>query len=179
MNSLEMLNVAFISTYPPRKCGIGTFTYDLVCSLKKLYQLDDFNQDHIQIITLNNTVEGYDFSSDVRFVMREQYKNDYQEAAEFLNLSSIELVNLQHEYGIFGGNDGNHILSLLELLEKPVITTLHTVLENPSPGQKETLMDIIDHSAFVVVLAKKASEILRKNYKVSEKKTSYDSAWYS
>ena len=170
MKNTNTLSAAFIATYPPRKCGIGTFTHDLVQSIKHLSDIGAIREDHLQVIALNNSPEGYDFPQEVNFVIRDQYKADYREAAEFLNLSAVDVVNLQHEYGIFGGNDGDHIIHLLNHLEKPVVTTLHTVLDNPSPGQKEILKAIISLSTTVVVLANKAVEILRKVYNTPEKK---------
>lgn len=170
MKNSETLSAAFISTYPPRKCGIGTFSSDLVRSLKKIYIRDSDKGDHFQVVALNNISHGYDFPPEVHFTIREQYRGDYREAAEFLNLSTLDVVNLQHEYGIFGGDDGSHIVYLLQHLKKPVITTLHTVLDNPSPGQKETLKAITSLSTRIVVLAEKAIELLRTVYGVSEKK---------
>jgi len=170
MKNTNTLSAAFIATYPPRKCGIGTFTHDLVQSLKHLSEIGAVREDHLQVIALNNIPEGYDFSSDVNFIIRDQYKGDYREAAEFLNLSGVDVINLQHEYGIFGGEDGNHIIHLLNHLKKPVVTTLHTVLDKPSPGQKTTLQAIASFSTLIVVLAHKAVEILKQVYGIPEKK---------
>ena len=169
MKNVNTLSAAFIATYPPRKCGIGTFTFDLVQSLNHLSEIGAVREDHLQIIAMNNIPEGYAFPPEANFVIREQYKSDYQEAAEFLNLSAVDVVSLQHEYGIFGGNDGNHIVHLLHHLKKPVVTTLHTVLDDPTPGQKETLRAIVSLSTTVVVLANKAVDILKKVYGIPEK----------
>ncbi|MFH1942393.1 MAG: glycosyltransferase family 4 protein, partial [bacterium] len=169
MKNVNTLSAAFIATYPPRKCGIGTFTFDLVQSLNHLSEIGAVREDHLQIIAMNNIPEGYAFPPEANFVIREQYKSDYQEAAEFLNLSAVDVVSLQHEYGIFGGNDGNHIVHLLHHLKKPVVTTLHTVLDDPTPGQRETLRAIVSLSTTVVVLANKAVDILKKVYGIPEK----------
>ncbi len=168
MVKINTLSAAFISTYPPRKCGIGTYTSDLVHNLKHLSGMNIEQENHLQIIAMNDITEGYDYPEEVNFVIRDQHKSDYREAAEFLNLSPVDVVNLQHEYGIFGGNDGNHILYLLGKLEKPVVTTLHTVLNEPSEGQKETLKAIVNHSNIVIVLAEKAIEILKRVYKIPD-----------
>ena len=170
MKNTNTLSAAFIATYLPRKCGIGTFTYDLVQSMIHLSEMGAVREDHLQVIALNDIAEGYDFPLEVNFVIRDQYKADYREAAEFLNLSAVDVVNLQHEYGIFGGDDGNHIIHLLNHLEKPVVTTLHTVSDEPSPGQKETLQAIISLATMVVVLTTKAREILKQVFGIPEKR---------
>lgn len=169
MKKINTLSAAFISTYPPRKCGIGTYTNDLIQSLEHLSETGTNRENHFQVIAMNDIPEGYDYPAEVNFVIRDQYKSDYREAAEFLNLSPVDVVSLQHEYGIFGGNDGNHILYLLDKLEKPVVTTLHTVLNEPSESQKETLQEIVTRSNIVIVLAEKAIEILTRVYQISKK----------
>ncbi len=170
MRNVNTLSCAFISTYPPRECGIGTFTYDLVQNLKKLSEFGVLSEDHLQVIAINNVPEGYDFPMEVNFIIREQYKSDYREAAEFLNQSAVDVVNLQHEYGIFGGDDGSHIVYLLSNLKKPIVTTLHTVLDKPTPGQKKNLEAIVSLSTLVVVLTDKAIEILTQVYGFSKEK---------
>lgn len=167
------IGVAFVATYPPRQCGIGTFTQDLVKSLSHF--LNENHQpggdENLQVIAMNNRpLEGYHFPPEVYFEIREQYKGDYQRAASFINLSAADVVSLQHEFGIYGGQDGSHIIHLLNSLKKPVITTLHTVLQEPSATQERTLKEIINLSTQVVVLADKAVEILKTVYKVPEEK---------
>ena len=168
--SIPTMSVAFIATYPPRKCGIATFTHDVVQSLTHLYEEGAVREDNLQVVALNDLPEGYDYPSEVNFEIRAQHKDDYQRAAEFLNLSSVDAISLQHEYGIFGGPDGVHVVHMLTNLKKPVVTTLHTVLQEPSPMQKETLKAIISLSTLVVVLANKGVEILKKVYDVPEGK---------
>ncbi|MFO7891712.1 MAG: glycosyltransferase family 4 protein [bacterium] len=170
MKNVSTLHCAFIATYPPRECGIGTFTNDLVQNLKQLSEVGILNKDYLQVIAVNNVSEGYDYPQEVNLTIREQYRSDYREAAEFLNQSAVDVVNLQHEYGIFGGDDGSHIVYLLNNLKKPVVTTLHTVLDNPSPGQKKVLEAIFSLSTLVVVLAEKAVRILTRVYGFSKEK---------
>ena len=158
----EKLSAAFIATYPPRKCGIGTFTNDLVENLANLSVEDKLSDKRLQVVTLKDGSAIYNFPPEVSFEIRDHYREDYLEAAEFLNLSAVDVVSLQHEYGIFGGNDGNHIIHLLHHLNKPVVTTLHTVLDKPSPGQRETLDTILALSTYIVVLTKKASKLLQE-----------------
>jgi len=169
-SNLRNLNIAFIASYSPRKCGIATFTFDLIHGLQELFQEGSVREEDIQVIAMNNISQGYDYPNEVNFEIRDKHLGDYREAAAFLNLSSIDAVSLQHEFGIFGGTDGNHIVCLLNNLRKPLITTLHTVLENPSPGQEETLNAIISKSTLIVVLASKAVDILKKVYKAPEDK---------
>ncbi len=170
MKNTCTLNAAFIATYPPRKCGIGTFTYDLAHSIEKLNGLEQETKKKFQIIAMHDLKEKYAFPPEVHFVIRDRVKADYRECAEYLNLTNVDVICLQHEYGIFGGDDGNHILYLLQHLRKPVISTFHTVLEKPSESQKATLKKIADYSVRIVVLAEKASELLSEIYRISEEK---------
>ena len=99
---LRSPRVAFIGTYVPRQCGIGTFTYDLVNSLSKLYDENPVGERYLQVVGLNDIRSIYQYPPEVRFVIREREKEDYRAAADFLNLSPCEVVSLQHEFGIFG-----------------------------------------------------------------------------
>ena len=170
MNPVNTLSAAFIASYPPRKCGIGTFTNDLVQSLRQVTAEQRPREDHLQVVAMNNLPQGYKFPPEVHFVIQEKSRSDYREAADFLNLSTVDVVNLQHEYGIFGGPDGNHILHLLKHVKKPVVTTLHTVLEHPTPGQKKTMEALLEQSTLVVVLAEKAVELLKRVHQYPEKR---------
>jgi len=164
------LSAAFVGTYPPRKCGIGTFTYDLVQHLKQLHKEDTLRGESFHVVALNNIPQGYNYPSEVDFEIREQHKSDYRQAAEFINLSPVDAISLQHEFGIFGGKDGSNIIHLLNNLKKPVVTTLRTALANPSPSQKEISKIVTSLSTLVVVLANKAIEILRLVYEVPHEK---------
>ncbi|MCF7809576.1 glycosyltransferase family 4 protein [bacterium] len=161
---------AFISTYPPRKCGIATFTHDLLTNLMSQGGEDVPREKHFHVVAMKDNSKTYDFPPEVSFEIRDHYPEDYLEAAEFINLSAIDIVSLQHEYGIFGGNDGNHILHLLSDLKKPVVTTLHTVLDKPSQGQKETLDAILSLSTYVVVITQKASKLLKQVHGIPSSK---------
>lgn len=165
------LKIAFVSTYLPRQCGIATFTNDLLNSMKLVYGSDN-NEDHegLQVIALNNIPRGYTYNQDVTFTIRDQYREDYRRAADFINLSPVDLVSIQHEFGIFGGEDGNYLINLLGALKKPVVTTLHTVLQEPTPGQRKTLSRICNQSTLVVVQARKAIQLLTDIYGVPEDK---------
>ncbi len=94
-------------------------------------------------VAMNDIKDGYFYPQKVRFEIDEKDISSYQRAAEFLNINNIDVVCLQHEYGIFGGKAGNYILTLLKKLHMPVVTTLHTILEKPDPTQKKVLEEII------------------------------------
>ena len=166
----NLVRVSFVSTYPPRRCGIGTFTCDLASALAQKYGEPLGTSDSLQIVALNNTPHGYNYDSEVRFEIRAHHNEDYRNAADYLNLSPVDVVNVQHEFGIFGGEDGAFILSLLANLKKPAVTTVHTVLNQPTPSQLETLQSVCSYSSIVVVLSKRAAEFLVNIYKVPEEK---------
>jgi len=166
----KKIPVSFLATYPPRRCGIGTYTRDLALASAKLQGEKLGENSLFQVVALNDRLEGYPYGDEVIFEINVQNRSDYQKAADFLNLSFSQAVCIQHEFGIFGGQDGEHIISLLERLKKPVVTNLHTVLENPSPHQKEILKEICSYSTMVVVLADKAINMLTHIYGVDKDK---------
>ena len=126
----ERINsVAVIGNYSPRQCGIATFTTDLVEALST--EAPGIN---CWAVAMNDTAEGYAYPEKVRFEINQNRLNDYSVASEYLNISQVDIVCVQHEYGIFGGPVGSHLLKLLGDLRMPVVTTLHTVLRDPGPG---------------------------------------------
>lgn len=167
-NLFEPLKVAFVATYPPRRCGIATYTADLTDNFRKIYRESNpaVEQNFFEVIALNNTPEGYPYGSEVSFHIRDQHRGDYQRAADFINVSPIDVVCLQHEFGIFGGEDGSYIIHLLRALKKPVVTTFHTILAEPTPGQKKTMGRICELSTLVVVQAEMAVRLLKEVYAV-------------
>jgi len=171
------LHVSFIGTYPPRQCGIATFTYDLASMVAQIQGEEIGHGDRVQIVAMNNVPQGYPYGEEVRFEIQAQKRMDYRKAADFLNYSNIDVVSLQHEFGIFGGEReegehplGEYILSLLSNLKKPVVTTLHTVLQEPSPGQREVLQAVCGHSTLVVAQSQKAVALLEDVYGVPKDK---------
>ena len=164
------IRVSFVATYPPRQCGIATFTSDLANALAQQYGEGLGTSDMLEVVALERPFGRFDYGREVRFVIREQHQKDYREAADHLNLSQTGVVNIQHEFGIFGGEDGSFILHLLENLTKPVVTTLHTVLHEPSPNQARVLKSICARSSLVVVLSQKAVEFLTNIYEIPEEK---------
>src|SRR5271165_3488854 len=163
MRPLQRL--AFIGNYLPRLCGIATFTHDLNNAVATARpDLDTC------VVAMNDPGQDYDYPPITRFRIREDNVDDYVRAAEFLNAADVDVVSLQHEYGIFGGAAGGHVIELLSRLAIPVVTTLHTVLAKPTPEQRRVLDRIIDVSAKVVVMSDKARELLRSVHGVPNHK---------
>ncbi|MBU1913741.1 MAG: glycosyltransferase family 4 protein [Candidatus Thermoplasmatota archaeon] len=163
------LQVAFVSTYVPRKCGIATFTHDLASAVSHHMKASLGEGDKIKIVALNDQIR-YHYPDEVIFEIRDQHIIDYHEAANFLNMSPVDVVCLQHEFGIFGGEAGSNVLTMLEHLKKPVITTFHTVIQKPSQIQLETVQNIARSSSLLVVPAKKGIELLQDIYGISPEK---------
>lgn len=122
------------------------------------------------VIAITNEADSLDYPEEVVFEIRQNRIDDYRLAAEYINFSGVDLVCVQHEFGIFGGNFGRYVTELLLNLQKPVVTTLHTVLQEPAPGLRETLLRIADASEYLVVLSKKAISILKEVYGIPESK---------
>jgi glycosyltransferase involved in cell wall biosynthesis len=157
--------IAFIGNYLPRHCGIATFTTDLCETFAAMKPSIQFFA-----IPVTDNEEHYDYPERVRLEIIEQDINSYKAAADFLNFNNIDIVCLQHEYGIFGGEAGSYILTLLRQLKMPIISTLHTVLENPSKSQKRVMDELIELSDYVVVMTNKAISILKAANNIQESK---------
>ncbi|MBU1727312.1 MAG: glycosyltransferase family 4 protein [Candidatus Omnitrophica bacterium] len=157
--------VAFIGNYLPRRCGIATFTTDLCESFAAI-------NPSVQLfaIPVTDIKEGYDYPERVRFEIKEQDITSYKAAADFLNFNNMDVVCLQHEFGIFGGDAGSYILTLLRQLKMPIITTLHTVLQQPSARQKRVMDELLELSDYVVVMTQKAIDILQSVHKIHASK---------
>jgi glycosyltransferase involved in cell wall biosynthesis len=153
--------VAFIGNHLPRRCGIATFTHDLHRAVSTSHQ--DLET---CVVAMTNPGCTYDYPPAVRFQVREEMIDDYAQGAEFLNNASFDVVSLQHEYGIFGGEAGGNIIDLLSRLEMPVVTTLHTVLADATPSQHDVMRRIIDTSAKIVIMSETARELLRSVHDV-------------
>ncbi|MBN1849514.1 MAG: hypothetical protein JW932_13110, partial [Deltaproteobacteria bacterium] len=121
-------------------------------------------------MVMNDTPEGYPYPQRVRFELDYKKISDYRLAADFLNMNQVDVVCLQHEFGIFGGQNGRHILEFINNLRMPVATTLHTVLREPDPGQKKTLEEIGRIGGRLIVMSKKAEAILKETYSIPEEK---------
>src|SRR5216683_1896090 len=151
----EIRKLAFIGDYLPRKCGIATFTADLYASVAS-----QFKDTRCFVVPVNDTEEGYDYPAEVRFEIQEQDLSSYHRAADFLNITNVGAVSLQHEFGIFGGKSGSHIVPLLRALKMPVVTTLHSILRQPNPDQRRVMEQIVAHSTRVVVMSQRGRELL-------------------
>ena len=153
--------LAIIGNYLPRRCGIATFTTHL-CEAIVAHE----GEGACFAIPVNDRPGGYAYPGRVRFELTERDLTSYQRAADFLNISNVDVVCLQHEYGIFGGPAGSHILALLRDLRMPIVTTLHTVLEEPDPGQRQVLEELAVLSDRFVVMSARATEFLTRVYGV-------------
>jgi len=157
--------VAFIGNHLPRRCGIATFTHDLHRAVST-----DRPDLETCVVAMNDSGGTYDYPAAVRFQIQDETIDDYAQAADFLNSAGFDVVCLQHEYGIFGGEAGGHIIELLKRLTMPIVTTLHTVLPAPTPAQRSVMGKIIARSTKIVVMAEKGREFLRSVHDVSPQK---------
>ena len=159
-------HIAFLGTYVPRECGIATFTKDLIDSIDRLGEFAP-----ARVVSVNEIETIYDYDIRVKQQIRQDFEEDYVQAAKYINSSRINAVNVQHEFGIYGGEWGKYILSFLQNVDKPVITTLHTVEPAFESTARNVLEEILARSKAVVVMAKAAKNIL-KEYNVPNKKIS-------
>src|SRR5579863_1513049 len=142
--------IAFLGDYLPRKCGIATFTSDLLTSVAAA---DPATQ--CFAIPVNDIQGGYEYPDIVRFEIEEQDLASYQRAADFLNINNVEVLSVQHEFGIYGGPAGSHLLALLRELRMPVVTTLHTILLKPNADQRRVMQELIARSARIIVMTER------------------------
>lgn len=164
----KMRRIAMIGNYLPRKCGIATFTTDLSDTIAQ-----NFPDMECHVIPVNETSEGYNYSDRARFEIFENDLASYQHAADFLNINQVDVVCLQHEFGIFGGPAGSHILTLLKTLNMPIVTVLHTVLRNPGVDERNVMEGLVYLSDRFVVMSKMAVEILSSEYGVPKNKIDF------
>jgi glycosyltransferase involved in cell wall biosynthesis len=157
--------VVLIGNHTPRQCGIATFTADLCEALGR-----ELPSGKCTALPVNDIPEGYSYPERVRFELFQDDLSTYAAAADFLNISNVDVVCLQHEYGIFGGRAGSHILSLLRELRMPLVTTLHTVLKEPDEYQRAVLEEIAGLSDRLVVMTNRGAEFLREIYGVHPSK---------
>ena len=154
--------IAFIGNYMPRQCGIATFTTDLCEAFAAAYA-----ETTCIALPVNDTEAGYEYPPRVRFELTEKDIRSYRRAADFLNINNMDLVCLQHEYGIYGGRAGSHILVLLQELRMPIVTTLHTILSDPNSDQLRVLKQVAALSDRLVVMSERGVTFLRDVYGVS------------
>ncbi|HZP04704.1 MAG TPA: glycosyltransferase family 4 protein [Terracidiphilus sp.] len=157
--------IAFVGNYLPRQCGIATFTTDLCTALAI-----EYGSERLFAIPVNDPDSRYEYPERVRLELEQEDPASYERAAEFLNFNGNDLVCVQHEYGIYGGVAGGHILTLLRKLKMPVVTTLHTVLREPDPDQRSVLEEITRLSDRLVVMSEQAAQFLQEVYAVPDNK---------
>jgi len=155
----EIRRIAFLGDYVPRKCGIATFTSDLLTAVAA-----EHPRSQCFTVPVNDIEAGYDYPDVVRFEIEEQDLASYQRAADFLNIGNVDIVCVQHEFGIFGGPAGSHLLALLRELRMPVVTTLHTILSEPNADQRRVMQELIARSTRLVVMAERGRSMLREVY---------------
>ena len=165
MHLPTLRTVAFTGNYPPRKCGIATFTCDLLSAVEAAYP-----QTRCLAVPVNDVAGGYAYPAAVQFEIEEKEPESYRRAARLLNLNAVDAVSLQHEFGIFGGPAGSHVLGMLRELAAPAVTTLHTVLREPNADQFRVMEELIARSSRLVVMTERGRAILDEVYGAPEEK---------
>ena len=165
---IDKPTVMYLSTYPPRECGIATFTYDLVTSIDRLTAISPST-----ILAINDRGGSYDYPANVKLQLQRDSPDSYLETAQKINKSNIKAINLQHEFGLFGGSWGEYLIDFMQELDKPIITTFHTLLENPNSEADRVMKEIIRNSDRLVVLARVGARILEQTYDTLPDKVRY------
>lgn len=165
------MKIAYISTYPPRECGLATFNSNLI----KAIHANFAEQSLIETSTVialhhGDDIESYHYPQEVKFVIRQEVQEDYRLAADFINNSDVDACIVQHEFGIYGGENGLYILPFLNQLEKPIISIFHTILNTPSFLQRSIIKEIANTSSKIVVMSQKAVGFLEDIYDVQSEK---------
>ena len=163
--SQHQIRIAVIGNHLPRQCGIATFTTDLCDAIAA-----EYGAAQLSVVAINDVQSSYLYPERVRFEISEGDLSSYRAAADFLNARNVDLVCLQHEYGIFGGKSGNYIIELLKHLNMPVITTLHTVLREPNLDQRVVMHKIAARSERLIVMSQHSSRILQEVFRVPAEK---------
>ena len=163
------MKIVFIGTYPPRECGIGTFTNNLLDSVLQSKKAEKGNLEAF-VVAVDDHNLTYDYPNEVKLTISQEHQQDYLKAAKYINLSGSDICILQHEFGIYGGQNGVYILPLLHRLEIPLIVTLHTILKTPTYNEKAVLQEIGKMAQKIVVMSQKAVEFLVEIYNVPREK---------
>jgi glycosyltransferase involved in cell wall biosynthesis len=166
------MKLAYIGTYSPRECGIGTFTKNLFNSMIVGNGIETITDEGF-VVALNDHEQRYAYPEEVKLTIEQEQQAEYLEAANYINLSGADVCILQHEFGIFGGQNGVYILPLLHRLDIPLIVTLHTVLNSPSYNEKAVLKEICRMATKIVVMSHRAVEFLIDIYLVPKEKIEY------
>ncbi len=163
MSNSANRKVAFISSYPPRRCGIATFCADLIGHLCG-------NDSEISPLVVAMQVDKATYTNPVQFEIRTSVKNDYLSAADYMNLAHVELVSVQHEFGLYGGEAGSYLSLLLKRIKAPIVTTLHTVLDDPEPAYFDAMIDLCQLSDRLVTMNHRGVDMLQKIYNINPEK---------
>ena len=164
----QLNSIGVIGTYPPRQCGIATFTQDLCQAMEKV-----FNPGRVLVVALDDDPDGYPYGDEVAFQIRDTRLQDYHLAANFLNINQLDAVVVQHEFGLFSGPAGADVLALVRNLTMPVITNFHTVLEEPNDEQRAVVKELGKLSARVLIMSRKARDMLTSIYNVPDQKIAF------
>lgn len=156
----SLRGVGFVGSYLPRACGIATFTYDLAEAFRQIVGPGT----PVIVAAVNDRADGYNYPPRVKHTFRDNNRADFSNAADFLNSSAIDVVSLQHEFGLFGGESGMNVLTLLDRLRKPVVVTCHTVFAEPDEIQREVFQDVVAKATRLVVMNERAAQLIRKVY---------------
>ena len=166
--TVQTRKIAVIGGYLPRQCGIATFTTDLCAALAT-----EHPEATVFAMPINDTKLGYEYPERVRFELSQDDLQSYRQAADFLNFMNVDVVCLQHEYGIFGGIAGEYILTLLRELRMPIVTTLHTVLAEPDPDQRHVMEEVARLSDRLIVMSERGVRMLQEIYNVPQEKIAF------
>src|ERR1700744_3482963 len=166
------MKIAYISTYPPRECGIATFNHNLMRAINANFTERGKLSHGGFVVALNDSenIHEYEYPDEVKYVIRQNHQKDYIRAANYINTSEADVCIMEHEFGIYGGESGIYILPFLNRLEKPLLSILHTVLREPSYVQRIIIREIADQSAKIIVMSHRAVEFLTTIYDIPASK---------
>ena len=165
--TVPLNSVAMIGDHLPRQCGIATFTTDLCDALDQAMS----GRDQVEVVTMDDVPAGYNYPRRVSFQVRATVQADYLRAADFINVNRFDLAICQHEFGIYGGESGSYVLSLIRLLRMPVLTNLHTILARPTEAQRSIMLELERYSDRLLVMSRKAQQLLEDVYDIPTQRT--------
>jgi len=167
-DSVTIPTVALLGSYDPRLCGIATFTKDLYDALAA-----SLGPDHTTVLAMDDRPQGYPYPQEVRYQILADQLGAYHRATDMLNIKQVDVAIIQHEFGIYGGTDGNYVLELMDRLRMPIITTMHTVLTEPTPGQRSVVSSLAKLSDRLVVMSHLGQRILQDTYEIPDEKIAF------
>lgn len=156
--------LAYVASYPPRQCGIATFTHDVMSAVERV------SGEPALIVAMNDKPQAYSYPGRVALQIERNDLSSYVKAARELGRMQIDAISIQHEYGLFGGEWGEYLIEFCDLVRQPVVTTLHSVIPNPSPALRQVARALAERSQRLIVLANAATAILAKDYGIASGK---------